>query len=591
MRLIAQPRDSTTQEQPQAARTESDARFGVIAFGHRDARVRWLREGDSIVVGRAFPADLMLEDQALSRQHARLSAERESLLLTDLGSRNGVWLRGSRVVEARLRAGDSVQLGSVTLLVRGPQAANVASFEELMSDARSFIANGGTHRSLALVVLCCADAQRALVLSKLRTSDCAAVYGPGLLALELKDTDEAQARAWLAELPQALRAGVAIHPEVATRHDAPLAAARAALDRTSALAPLMFASPAHRSADGEQAGSPAGESVQHGERMRRVQALARRAARSELPVLVLGETGSGKEVLAREIHGASPRAGRAFRIVNCGGLPASLLESVLFGHEKGAFTGATKTQAGLFEQADGGTLLLDEVGELSLSAQAALLRVLENKTLTRLGSASERKVDVRVLAATHRDLPALCGERRFREDLLHRLNAITLVLPPLRERPEEVAAFVERFLRGAGLPQDSARAISPEALAKLCAYRWPGNVRQLKNVIERAAVLALGAVIDVEDLPEEVRSPAVPAPVPRAPATPPSARASARTAPPPAPEPMDSALPLRARMQQQEADLIRRALARAEGNRTRAAQLLRMPLRTFMKRIKEYGID
>ena len=246
----------------------------------------------------------------------------------------------------------------------------------------------------------------------------------------------------------------------------------------------------------------------------------------------------------------------------------------------------------MFEQAHGGTLLLDEVGELSLSAQAALLRVLENKTLTRLGSGSERKVDVRVLAATHRDLPALCGERRFREDLLHRLNAVTLILPPLRERPEEVPAFVERFLRGGDLPQDSARAISPEALAKLCAYRWPGNVRQLKNVIERAAVLALGAVVDVEDLPEEVRGPAVTAPVPQpAPTTPPAPTASATTPPPPAPEPADSALSFRERLQQHEADLIRRALAQADCNRTRAARLLRMPLRTFMKRIKEYGID
>ena len=169
MRLVDQPRDGTTQEEPQAARVESDTRFGVIVFGQRDARVRWLREGDSIVVGRAFPADLMLEDQALSRQHARLSAEREALLLTDLGSRNGVWLRGSRVVEARLRAGDSVQLGSVTLLVRDPQAANVASFDELMSDVGSFIANGGARRSLALVLLRCTDPQRAQVLSKLGT--------------------------------------------------------------------------------------------------------------------------------------------------------------------------------------------------------------------------------------------------------------------------------------------------------------------------------------------------------------------------------------------------------------------------------------
>jgi DNA-binding NtrC family response regulator len=322
-----------------------------------------------------------------------------------------------------------------------------------------------------------------------------------------------------------------------------------------------------------------GEIVAQNQRMLHAFDLARRAARSDLPVLVLGETGTGKEVLARTIHAASPRAMRPFHAFNCGALPPSLMQSVLFGHEKGAFTGAAQSHAGVFEQADGGTLFLDEVGELSAEAQVALLRVLEAKVVTRLGATMERKVDVRVLAATHRDLPALCIEGRFREDLMHRLNAVTLVLPPLRERSDEIPVFSERFLRGSHLPADCARSIAPAALDALCAYRWPGNIRQLKNVIERAAVLALGDVIELDDLPEELRVQT-------------ASKQAAETRDPPKAKPTKPSphLPFNQRMQEYEAELIRHALAESEGNRTRAAQRLRMPLRTLMKRLRTYGI-
>jgi two-component system, NtrC family, response regulator AtoC len=347
--------------------------------------------------------------------------------------------------------------------------------------------------------------------------------------------------------------------------------------------------PAYRNARKPRGCDDAAPIVAHNGDIVRVFALARRAARSELPVLVLGETGTGKEVVACAIHESSPRAERAFRVVNCGALAASLMESALFGHEKGAFTGASQAHAGLFEQANGGTLFLDEVGELSPAAQVALLRVLETKTLTRLGASGERKVDVRVVAATHRDLPTLCADGRFREDLLHRLNAVTLRLPPLRERREEVPIFVERFLRSRDLPGDCVRAIAPEALARLCAYHWPGNVRQLKNVVERAAVLAFGQAIEIEDLPEELRSAQVAADQP-GPRSVVSLQLVAHESRPSEHGPVESALPFRERLQQHEAELIRRALAQVNDNRTQAAELLRMPLRTLMKRLKEYRI-
>jgi DNA-binding NtrC family response regulator len=585
MRIIESPNDSTTVEQPHVAPTAHDDGVGVVVFGRRDARVRWLQEGQSTVVGRMFPADLVLDDKSLSRQHARLTLKGGVLLMTDLGSTNGVWVRGRRVADAELRAGDSARLGGVTVAVQRERPARLASFEQLMAEARAFMTGAATRaQPLALVLLRGAGELCAEMGELLRPDDCSAVYGGDTLVVLLPGAREAQAAKWVAEVAArggaAVRAAIAVHPDVASSEDALLAAARAALHRASARAPVAYAAPAHRDPIGEDAVTADTEIVARSERTLQVFALARRAARSELPVLVLGETGTGKEVLARAIHAASPRAARAFRVVNCGALPPSLMESVLFGHEKGSFTGAAQAHAGLFEQADGGTLFLDEVGELSPAAQAALLRVLEAKTLTRLGAVSERKVDVRVLSATHCDLGLLCREGRFREDLMHRLNAVTLVLPPLRERRDEIPVFAERFLRGRELPVDRARSIAPDALAKLCAHAWPGNVRQLKNVVERAAVLALGTAIEVDDLPEELRG-SCPAPAP----------APFETQAPQALDLVDSGVPLRKRLQQHEADLIRRALGQAGGNRTRAAQLLRMPLRTFMKRLGEYGIE
>jgi transcriptional regulator with PAS, ATPase and Fis domain len=237
--------------------------------------------------------------------------------------------------------------------------------------------------------------------------------------------------------------------------------------------------------------------------MRALYDQATRAARSTISVLVLGETGVGKEVLARAIHDRSPRTRRPFLELNCAALPVSLLEAELFGHEKGAFTGAAQARPGLLESADGGTVFLDEVGELPLAVQIKLLRVLEDRKVLRIGGRTARSLDVRFVAATNRDLEAEVSRGTFRQDLYFRLNGLCFVIPPLRARVTEIAPLAERFLAAASrtLDRNDSLRLSAEALAYLERHPWPGNVRELRNVVERAAVLSSGDAIVPTDLP------------------------------------------------------------------------------------------
>jgi two-component system, NtrC family, response regulator AtoC len=235
--------------------------------------------------------------------------------------------------------------------------------------------------------------------------------------------------------------------------------------------------------------------------MQRLFELARAAARSSSTILVLGESGSGKEVLARAIHAESPRAGGPFVAVSCAALTETLLESELFGHERGAFTGAVARRKGKFELAQGGTLFLDEIGDISPKLQLDLLRVLEERRLQRVGGTETLEIDVRVVAATHRDLGKAVAAGSFREDLYYRLNVIPITLPPLRERRDDIPLLVQHFLDR--LSKDLGRAltgVSPEAMSALVNYPWPGNVRELRNVLERGAVVAQGNVIQLADL-------------------------------------------------------------------------------------------
>ncbi len=240
--------------------------------------------------------------------------------------------------------------------------------------------------------------------------------------------------------------------------------------------------------------------------MQKVFQLIKQVANTNSNVIIYGKSGTGKELVAKAIHYNSPRKDKPFVAVNCSAIPESLLESELFGHEKGAFTGAVSSRKGLFEEANGGTIFLDEVGDMSLAMQAKLLRVIEDKEIRAVGSDKPRKIDVRIIAATHKDLEKAVKEGTFREDLFYRLNVIPIYLPELRERVEDIPLLVEYFLRKYG--EEAGRPnikISREALACMMKYSWPGNVRELENLIERLVVLSPGDEITVSDLPEHIR--------------------------------------------------------------------------------------
>jgi transcriptional regulator with GAF, ATPase, and Fis domain len=310
--------------------------------------------------------------------------------------------------------------------------------------------------------------------------------------------------------------------------------------------------------------------VGHSRRWREALAQATKVAPTEATVLVTGESGTGKEVIARFIHRGSPRAEGAFVALNCAALPEQLLESELFGHEKGAFTGAVATRAGRIEQAAGGVLFLDEVGEMSPAVQAKFLRVLQEREYQRLGGTRTLKADVRVVAATNRDLAAAIAQGQFREDLYYRLHVFEIALPPLRERPEDIPLLVEGFLAELGAEVGRpAAGLSEDARRKLLAYRWPGNVRELRNAIERAVILCEGGLIASEHLPIAVER------------AQPAAASAAVQAEFPA-EGVD--------LEAVEKGLVQKALQHAGNNKSQAARLLGLTRAQLYTRLDKFGL-
>jgi two-component system response regulator AtoC len=296
-------------------------------------------------------------------------------------------------------------------------------------------------------------------------------------------------------------------------------------DPDAALAVVARAAERKRRADAARIATPPGEEasfhnlVGASAPMREVYRLLDKAAQVDATVLLLGETGTGKELAARAIHYHSARRERRFVPVNCGALPGDLVESELFGHARGAFTGAAAAKPGLFQEAEGGTIFLDEIGELPLATQVKLNRVLQDREIRRVGETTPTKVDVRVVAATHRELRDEVRAGRFREDLFYRLDVFTIRLPPLRERPEDVPLLAAHFLeKHARAARRTVRGLSPEASARLVAHAWPGNVRELENVVERAVAVTAGEVVGAEDLPPALG--AGPAPAAAAPGPP-----------------------------------------------------------------------
>ncbi|HET9620923.1 MAG TPA: sigma 54-interacting transcriptional regulator [Kofleriaceae bacterium] len=568
----------------------------TLVFYHRDgAQVAQLELTRPLVVGRAAPSDIEIPDPGLSRQHARFTWDDHGIWVEDLDSTNGTKKNGAAVRHARITPGDEIAIGPVMVSVhvissiddelRGFDGHDrfVAALADEITRARTFV------RPLALLMVRAAakDGHVSRWASRLRMVlrpvDRVGIYGPAAVLVALPEATPEMVRAVTAALSggePALVCGAVTYPGDGASADELIAA-------------LQVATRSGGRASAKETEAPA--VVIKNPAMKEVMATVKRLAGSTINVLIHGETGTGKEVLARAIHEGGPRKKRPLRSVNCAAIPGTLIESMLFGHEQGAFTGADKPARGIFEQADGGTVLLDEIGELAASAQAALLRVLETRKVTRVGGEKEIAVDVRVIAATHRDLESMVDAGRFRQDLLYRLNTVTVRLPPLRERVDEIRPLAERFLKEARKQSGSeVRTIDGAALAALEAYGWPGNVRELRNVIERAVVLAEGTAIRLEDLTDRVRGSRVSGA--RAPAaeldpvrtTGPIASVAA-SRDPGAPV-FDAPGDYKEHLRRYEADLILRALHKANGNQTEAAKALNLPLRTLVHKIQTYGI-
>jgi transcriptional regulator with PAS, ATPase and Fis domain len=304
-------------------------------------------------------------------------------------------------------------------------------------------------------------------------------------------------------------------------------------------------------------------------KMQELFGVVRSLADTDVVALIQGETGTGKELIARAIHYNSPRKGKKFVAVNCGALVETLLESELFGHEKGAFTGAASRRSGVFEIADGGTLFLDEIGEISPSTQVRLLRVLQEGEFQRVGGSVPIRVNVRVLSATNQSLEDLVKQGRFRPDLYYRLNVFPIRVPPLRERAEDIPLLVSHFVEQSNARMNRCvRGVSPQAMGVLMAYGWPGNVRELENAIQRMMVIAKGEILEIQDLPAEIRGGEKPPP--------------------------DQARDLkgitRGSAEIVEREAIGNALARTGGNVTRAARSLGISRATLQKKMKLYGL-
>ncbi|MCB9623519.1 MAG: sigma 54-interacting transcriptional regulator, partial [Sandaracinus sp.] len=441
---------TTTSFHSSGFQTRAARRASLLFVGESCTVGVALRAGETLVVGRSSPADVVLEERSLSRGHARLTWEENALRVEDLGSTNGTFVDGERITHASVEPGSTLRLGGVEARLhvsRFAPSPDASDSEALDSALASELRRGEVFgRSTAVLALRDPTGERDLanvLRSSLRPTDRCVPYAATIALVMLAEVELGGVLAWVDRLrsvahPTPLVVGASVGPvcgdDPHTLVQGALTALRRATLREVAFAPSKRPRTTPRTGD-----SVADDVVVESPPMRALHATLDRVARTKLPVLVLGETGAGKEHVAKALHERGHRSSGPFRAVNCAALPSSLLESTLFGHEKGAFTGATERAAGLFEQADGGTVFLDEVGELPLPAQAALLRVLETKKLVRVGGTKELEVDVRVVAATHRDLEGMVEAGTFRADLLYRLDALTLEVPPLRERVEDVA--------------------------------------------------------------------------------------------------------------------------------------------------------
>jgi DNA-binding NtrC family response regulator len=501
-----------------------------------------LDEGNEIVLGRGSEATVRIEDPKASREHARVSRKGGAIRLSDLGSRNGTMLNQEivRGDERTLRSGDVVRIGKAEVIVaEGPTpAAGGGRLQRELERLR-----GAGEGNVVLVRIALPDGGSIESLS--------GALAPAALTEAQGDDEwaclvlERDAERFVEGVKKAAPA-----VQIFTAKEGGNAAQLLARTRSTG-APQRAVAPV----PGVVIADPA---------MAKVFELVRKVAATPTTVLILGETGVGKEVIAEQIHAQSPRSKGPFVRLNCGSLPETLLESELFGYERGAFTGAERRKIGYLEAADGGTLFLDEIGELAMTMQAKLLRVLEDRRFMRVGGREEIAVDVRILAATNRELESEVKASRFREDLYFRLSAFVISIPPLRERPTEVELLAELFARQLAQRMGIAPpVIAPDAAAVLRRHRWPGNVRELRNAIERALVLSDAGKLTADNLPETVR---------RAEAGPPAGGA------------------MKEKLADMELKSIQEALSAENGNQTRAAKRLGISRRALIYKLEKYGL-
>ncbi|HZN91181.1 MAG TPA: sigma 54-interacting transcriptional regulator [Myxococcales bacterium] len=541
-------------------------------------------EGE-VVIGRGEQVDVRIDSAQVSRRHARLSLG-PGMFVEDLGSANGTQVRESVLREgqrAPISPGDVIQMGGVMAILqqvsselsKRPRRLWTHEFFEgrLEEECARAEEQGGVFAVLRVRAdagVPAAEVQEA-VARVLGHTDTLASDGPRDWEALMLSCPPARAQSVAAALVAELaarklvvRAGVASFPADGRGTEALMAKASAALR-------------------GEKATPEGGEVIVADPQMVRLHELIRRVAAGTLPVLLMGETGTGKEIFAEAVHRASPRAAAPFVRLNCGAFSETLLESELFGHERGAFTGAASSKPGLLETAEGGTVLLDEIGELPMSLQVKLLRVLAQKEVLRIGGLKPRRVDVRFVSATNRDLEADCAAGRFREDLYFRLNGFSLLIPPLRERPAEIEPLARAFLAEASraMGRRQAPELAADARALMLRYRWPGNVRELRNAMERALLLCTGDEIRAEHLPQEKMRAAFIIPSPRPPAPSPGSL--------PQIESRDvQGAPGEVDPQRQR---ILDALQQAGGNQKEAAKLLGISRGTLQSRLDQLGIQ
>jgi len=544
----------------------------------RPSTVIELADGSEVTFGRSRGATVMVDHEKVSRLHARVWRNGERIHIEDLESRNGTRVNGERIAGmVALSPGDEIAIGNATIVLglasqvaRRSRVADADNFDARL-EAELDHANRYRHRVVLAALRITGDDQMIEAIARsVRAMDLVGDYGGDQFALLMPRLSREEAESALRKLIDEarglhadVRAGVAIAPEDGRSAGELFERARAALRQARTAGALVHAqaAPAATTTD----------VVVEAPAMKRIYGLVDRIADSNLTVLILGETGVGKEVVAEAIHQRSSRRAGPMMKINCASIPENLLESELFGHERGSFTGADRRKIGFFEAAQGGSIFLDEIGEMQPALQAKMLRVLEKKVVTRVGGTDEIPVDVRVIAATHRDVEAEVRAGRFREDLYFRLAGFTLAVPALRERVDEIVPIAEHFVqRVAEELSQPAPQLGDDAKVALRSYDWPGNVRELRNAIERAVVVQASGTITADDLPERVRD-------------------AGRRARPALPEG-----PLKDQLRDQLADLERVAIVEAldafGGNQTRTAKRLGISRRALIYKMERLGL-